>query len=127
MINDLVSYSDSLPKLLKPWTVTQEGSKKSLNSRYLIGDITISTSFVAKTQDEINALYDFWVNDCNHGTKEFVLEENILNINSENNYKLGVKWVGNFPATNRTGKVYEGKVTLLIRYKVNSLNELVAI
>ena len=128
MINDLATYDTTkLPKLVKPLTPTRKESTQYLGGKYIAGGITVSVSFSAFSREEMNLLYEFWEVDCKHGTKPFILTVDIFGINSENGNLLAFKWVGGISATNNTAGIYEGNATLLLKYKINSENELVEI
>lgn len=125
MINDLSTYTDELPSLVLPVTITQKETKQYLGNRYHTSDINVTLSYSAKNQDELTALHEFWRVDCLNGSKPFILELDILGLSTTN--KFGVKWVGNFIASKTTGLMSTGNITLLVLYAVNENNELIEI
>ena len=128
MINDLAIYDlTTMPALAYPINIKQKKSKKYLGNKYIKGDITVDSSILPKNYDEVKALYNFWENDCLSGTKAFIMQLDVLGINSENNNLLGVEWNNDFVPTVKSRVIPEIKVTLLLKYKVNSLNELIKI
>ncbi len=62
-----------LPCITYPMKNTQVQTERYLGGRAVTGAVNIDISIMAKNNTELNALYNFWVNDCNYGLEPFLI------------------------------------------------------
>lgn len=63
----------TLPPIIYPMTNEQEETEIYLGGRAVTGYITADIKIKAKNDAQMEALYNFWVNDCNYGLEPFLI------------------------------------------------------
>ncbi len=122
MINDLSIYNDTLPALIYPATLAQAEPTKYLGNRFVENDLVLNIPYVASTKESITNLYNFWKDDCERGSKLFILTDiDIFGIST----KFAVKWVGGLSSQWKTATSFSGTLSLIVKYTVDENNELI--
>lgn len=62
-----------LPCIVDSINNTQKQTKKYLGGIAVTGAVNIDINIFANSDAELNALYSFWLNDCNYGTEPFLI------------------------------------------------------
>ena len=75
-----------LPTIQHPFTSKQEITKKYLGKRAITGQEYATIELFAIDNAKTKALYDFWKDDCNYGTKQFLAPIPIFGIEYMKDY-----------------------------------------
>lgn len=62
-----------LPCVTYPMKNTHKKTKKYLGGYAVTGAVKIDLDIIAKSDAEANALYNFWLTDCNYGLEPFLI------------------------------------------------------
>lgn len=68
----------TLPPIIYPMENTQEETEVYLGGRAVTGYITADIKIKAKNDAQMEALYNFWVTDCNYGLEPFLVPLNMF-------------------------------------------------
>ena len=104
-------YDDTglLPCLTFTFKSTHEESKRYLGNQALAGDMYAYINIKPKTDEEMEALYSFWKDDCNYGLEPFILKIPVFGFNRDGTMSAGyvVKFLEDLNSVNTTGEVWE--------------------
>lgn len=101
-----------LPCITYPMKNTQKKTKKYLGGRAITGKVNIDISILAKTNAELNALYDFWLTDCKYGLEPFLVALPVFGMTyTPEAPDMLVKFVGDFSA-DKDSSAWKSKIKL---------------
>jgi len=126
-LTDVSIYDEEvLPKLALPYTINRTASRKYLGNRYLEESIFLDFALLIDDIEQMEALYTFWQDDCESGTKEFALKIDILGIETNNGLFL-VSWVSDMNFSASSFENFNIKIKVRLEYKLDAFNDAIEI